>query len=208
MKVSYRPSNSTDVGELKQYVEEMLREYADQINSVRIEQTPTVSAEPNPTYEGMTVINNPLGWDIGGDGSTGKWSFIGGIWVRQDNPDNTVVINDIPTENDIIIYNGSEWVVKELIIPTGAVFAFATDVEQPDHLICDGRTLLRINYQDLFDVIGTTWGSTTPLNFSIPDLRERLLVGSNGVNTGLEENVGTKNNGINDQTRVSWQIRI
>lgn len=42
-------------------------------------------------------------------------------------------------------------------------------------LPCDGRPLLRANYPGLFAAIGTIYGSTSPRNFLIPDLRGQVV---------------------------------
>ena len=51
-------------------------------------------------------------------------------------------------------------------------------------LICDGRTLNRIEYPVLFDTIGTTFGSTSSDNFNLPDFRGRVM-GLVGQGNGL-----------------------
>lgn len=51
-------------------------------------------------------------------------------------------------------------------------------------LVCDGSSLLRADYPDLFAVIGTTYGSTDGTHFNVPDLRGRVGIGS-GSGTGL-----------------------
>lgn len=42
-------------------------------------------------------------------------------------------------------------------------------------LICDGRSLNREDYPDLFNVIGTTFGSDDCDTFKLPDLRGRVM---------------------------------
>jgi microcystin-dependent protein len=47
-----------------------------------------------------------------------------------------------------------------------------------DHLgwlVCDGRLIDRQAYNALFEVIGTSFGSTTSTNFRLPDMRGRVL---------------------------------
>jgi microcystin-dependent protein len=51
-------------------------------------------------------------------------------------------------------------------------------------LICDGASLLRASYPDLFVVIGTTYGATDGAHFSLPDLRGRVAIGA-GTGGGL-----------------------
>lgn len=56
-----------------------------------------------------------------------------------------------------------------------------------DHLgwvICDGRSLSRDTYNELFNIIGTTYGSNSVTTFNLPDCRGRVLGGS-GTGPGL-----------------------
>jgi microcystin-dependent protein len=54
----------------------------------------------------------------------------------------------------------------------------------PKWLVCDGGSLLRADYPDLFAVIGVTYGSADGTHFNIPDLRGRTALGV-GSGTGL-----------------------
>jgi len=51
-------------------------------------------------------------------------------------------------------------------------------------LPCDGSSLLRVDYPDLFNVIGTVYGAADSTHFSIPDLRGRAPIGL-GTGSGL-----------------------
>jgi microcystin-dependent protein len=51
-------------------------------------------------------------------------------------------------------------------------------------LICDGRSMKREDYHELFQVIGTTYGSVSALTFNLPDCRGRVL-GASGQGTNL-----------------------
>lgn len=51
-------------------------------------------------------------------------------------------------------------------------------------LVCDGSSLLRTDYPDLFAVIGTVYGSADASHFNLPDLRGRAALGV-GTGSGL-----------------------
>lgn len=51
-------------------------------------------------------------------------------------------------------------------------------------LICDGRSLSRTDYAELFALIGTTYGNNDGSTFKIPDARGRVL-GGVGSGSGL-----------------------
>jgi len=67
----------------------------------------------------------------------------------------------------------------------GEIICFAgTTSPDPKWLFCDGSSLVRADYPDLFAVIGTTYGAIDGTHFNIPDTRSRVAVGS-GTGTGL-----------------------
>lgn len=56
------------------------------------------------------------------------------------------------------------------------------DAPPPGWLVCDGRLLLREDYPQLFEVIGTTWGSgEDEVTFRLPDGRNRTPMGADMV---------------------------
>jgi len=61
----------------------------------------------------------------------------------------------------------------------GEVVAFAgPDAPNPGWLICDGDSLLRDDYPDLFNVIGTLYGAVDSTHFNIPNLGARFPMAS------------------------------
>jgi len=67
----------------------------------------------------------------------------------------------------------------------GEIIAYAGPTS-PDArwLPCDGSSLLRADYPDLFTVIGTTYGAADGTHFNVPDLQGRAALGS-GSGSGL-----------------------
>jgi microcystin-dependent protein len=60
-------------------------------------------------------------------------------------------------------------------------------IKNADHygwLVCDGRSLSRELYSELFAIIGTTYGNNDETTFKLPDCRGRVL-GAIGTGTGL-----------------------
>lgn len=75
-----------------------------------------------------------------------------------------------------------------LVVPSGAVMAFAMSTAPTGWLECDGSAVSRTTYADLFTAISTTFGvgdgSTT---FNLPDLRGEFIRGydnGRGVDSG------------------------
>lgn len=70
------------------------------------------------------------------------------------------------------------------IFPPGCIMTYAASVtaleDQPrGWLVCDGRSVNRSTYPNLFNAIKTTYGSTSPTTFKLPDLRGRVIMGYN-----------------------------
>lgn len=68
-------------------------------------------------------------------------------------------------------------------IPAGVISPYASETAPAGWLLCDGSSVSRTTYADLFAVIGTIYGagngSTT---FALPDLRGRVAAGANASN--------------------------
>ena len=62
-------------------------------------------------------------------------------------------------------------------VAAGFVKMFAGSVPPPGYMICNGASLLRAQYPELYTTLGTTYGSVDSLHFNIPDLRGRVIVG-------------------------------
>ena len=64
-------------------------------------------------------------------------------------------------------------------IDTGMIIPFAGNGDIPvGFLLCNGASVLRETYPDLFDVIGTTYGAVDDTHFNLPDLSDRFIEGS------------------------------
>lgn len=66
---------------------------------------------------------------------------------------------------------------NQVTTPAGVVSAFAGRSPPEGWLVCDGQSLLRQAYPDLYAVIGTQYGSAGTTHFSVPDLRGEFIRG-------------------------------
>jgi len=67
----------------------------------------------------------------------------------------------------------------------GEIIAYAGPTSpDPRWLPCDGSSLLRVDYPNLFSIIGVVYGAADSSHFNVPDLRGRAGVGS-GTGPGL-----------------------
>ena len=75
--------------------------------------------------------------------------------------------------------------VQPSVIPCGIIQMFAGATAPNGWLVCDGSTVSRSAYSDLFKIIGTTYGAgNSNTTFTLPDMRGRFAMGA-GTGTGL-----------------------
>lgn len=81
---------------------------------------------------------------------------------------------------------------KQNGVKIGSIEIFArSDSAPPGYLICDGAEISREIYKELFDIIGTTWGSgdgTT--TFNLPNLIGKTIWGGNLAEVGAYKSAG------------------
>lgn len=74
---------------------------------------------------------------------------------------------------------------KESFIPTGSIIISPFDDLPSGFLLCDGSEIKIDEYQDLYNVIGTTYGQSDSTTFCLPDFTARTVFGvSEGNNLG------------------------
>lgn len=80
----------------------------------------------------------------------------------------------VPTGEYKRIAGGTLWADS----PIGTILAFGGADAPAGWMICDGTSLLRASYPELFAVIGTAFGSVDSTHFNIPDMRESVPKGA------------------------------
>lgn len=80
-----------------------------------------------------------------------------------------------------LIATGTTSVDPKNISPIGQIVAWSTTSAPSHWLLCNGASLLRADYPDLFAIIGTTYGSVDGTHFNVPDLRGRTIIMIDGA---------------------------
>lgn len=150
------------------------------------------------SFNKITVENNENFWnffnaqnDNSLSGSKISDATLSGLKLIDNTvPGSKITTGTLPSTaiaNDSITRSQLAPVIKPLI---GQVvdWAGASGVAAPaGYLECNGQSVLKATYADLFNAIGTTWGASTGTNFSVPDLR--------GVSThGIDPSSGSPTN--------------
>lgn len=69
-------------------------------------------------------------------------------------------------------------------IPAGTLLDYGGASAPTGYLLCDGASVLRATYPDLFAAIGTRFGSASGTHFNLPDCRRRITLGAGGTVPG------------------------
>ena len=78
--------------------------------------------------------------------------------------------------------DGNEKSIFSNVLPVGIVLPYAGDIPPEGFLICNGSSISRQLYQNLFNVIGTKYGSENPSFFNLPNLVDRVVQGASEKN--------------------------
>ena len=97
------------------------------------------------------------------------------------NVENKVYTERAQTQADVAKARLELTTAMAALIPVGSIFPFVGGQAPTGFALCNGQTLDRTQFADLFRLIGTKYGTTNSSNFRVPDLSGRFLV---GVGTG------------------------
>jgi microcystin-dependent protein len=110
-------------------------------------------------------------------------SYVKTVWNNDLPPDiEAATLNNIEDG----VFNVTEE-VRLLAAPGDGKIVFypvTAGAEPSGWLLCDGRSVLRADYPDLFTAIGVTYGSVDSTHFNLPPTPGRTLVGA-GTGVGL-----------------------
>ena len=102
--------------------------------------------------------------------------------------------NSQPALNDVNI-NRLQQLIKQDIqgavsgdtLPVGAIMPFGSDTIPDNWLLCNGQAVSRTTYQELFNTIGTTYGTGDGFTtFNLPNLQGKIPVGKNANDTDFD----------------------
>lgn len=97
------------------------------------------------------------------------------------NVENRVFTERAQTQADVAKVKSEVLSSLAALIPVGSIFPFVGGQAPAGFALCNGQTLDRTQFSELFRLIGVKYGTTNSNNFRVPDLSGRFLV---GVGTG------------------------
>ena len=67
------------------------------------------------------------------------------------------------------------------LVPVGTILLYASVIPPDDSwLLCNGQSVNRSTYAELYHIIGTTFGSSSSTTFNVPDMKGRVPIGAMG----------------------------
>lgn len=84
--------------------------------------------------------------------------------------------------------------------PVGTVVAYAGTTEPSGWLFCYGQAVSQATYAALYAVLGTTYGSDAGGNFTLPDLRGRVVAGQDDMGGSSANRLTNQTGGLNGDT--------
>lgn len=83
------------------------------------------------------------------------------------------------------VINSINKIIKKInsdsFVPVGTINMYAGASAPDGWLMCNGQSISRKRYSELFAVIGTTYGSDSSDTFKLPDLKDRFNVGAGNL---------------------------
>lgn len=89
-----------------------------------------------------------------------------------------------------------------LYLPVGTIMPWSKANVPAGFLYCNGQSVSRTLYAELFAVIGTTFGSVDASNFNVPDFQDRLPMGMSN-NKAIASTGGANTQSVNATTNVN-----
>ena len=141
----------------------------------------------------VTAPNIEFDGQVGGNTKTFTTTLTSGLISSKDEPFPNISIKS----DNVLVYRPSVGLIREtrdvfvadLGVPIGAILPYAGAEAPYGYVLCDGSEIERTKYSDLFDVIGTTFNGTAPLNgvntFKVPDMRGRFPLGRDNMDNAF-----------------------
>ncbi len=101
------------------------------------------------------------------------------LFDSDDSGSTRVEILGSNNDNCLLHVNGRIKDKTGYVMPVGSIVAYAGSKAPEGWWLCDGRSLNKNQYPELFEAIGTTYGSSGD-SFNLPNLKGRVPVGVDG----------------------------
>ena len=205
--------NTTDISELKQTVDNNKTASDNQFNTINSDISSLQSTSANHALSieqntsSITSLNSEVS-KVRNDFESADTTINERVNSIESNLDNYQLKSDaVKTVNGINPDEQGNVQLGNIGVITGEIKWFAFNAAPECYLVCNGASVSRETYADLFAVIGTTYGSGDgSTTFNIPDLRDRYIIGANtnALGTQIAEQLP---NIQGHQGFLGWRVR-
>ena len=107
---------------------------------------------------------------------------------------NTVFVSEPVSIDGSLNVQDNIYAKQNLLLPTGTIVQYAGLYAPTGWLLCQGASVSKTDYPDLYSLLGTTYGAGDSNNFVLPDLRGRIPLGMGSLNgSGTNYSLANKN---------------
>jgi microcystin-dependent protein len=123
------------------------------------------------------------------------------VTLKEVKSDFDDIRDDIKEINNDLEYQQNQIDLVRSFIPVGTIIPYPSSYPPVGYLLCDGSSLSKTIYWQLYSIIGTTYGEDDPDSFCLPDLRGRVIFGNDNdafsfANIGGNSTVTLTNNNL------------
>ena len=126
------------------------------------------------------------------DGQTGGTTKTFNVTLTQDAIEDQTATTETRTDDDTVLISRANEGLKKItygdffagaaVVPLGGILPYAGTTAPAGYLLCDGSEVPIASFNDLYGVIGTTYGTgINPATFKVPDLRGRFPLGKDNM---------------------------
>lgn len=155
----------------------------------------------NFILEGEVITTAPKSFD--GSGGDLKITTV----LSDDIYKNRTEVVDSRVDDVLLVYRANtgirrttrtNFLLGEAFVPIGSIFPFAGTQVPLGYLLCDGALVSRVEYPNLYQVIGTVYGASAGGEyFRLPDLRGRFALGNSSMANALSNVIVNKSVALN-----------
>lgn len=185
------PLNSTNLNQMQDNMEDAIIP----IKLVTISDTAPSTATTGDMYYNTTdnKVYTAIATNTWDSGSTPRYD---GFYINT-------------SDNTLFYYNGSTLIgvggsgsgIGGDTLPVGMIMPSASQGSITDWLLCDGSAVSRIEYSELFNAIGTTYGSGNgSTTFNLPNISGKMIIGYDADDTDFDSLGATGGSKTHTQT--------
>lgn len=101
------------------------------------------------------------------------------------------IADNLTTDDATKVLSARQGMLLKAMMPVGVVLPYVSNIIPSGYLLCNGQAVSRTTYAELFNIIGTTYGSGDgSTTFNLPNLQNKFIEGAGTNAVGTEMSAG------------------